>query len=75
MPELPNITPTDLAAIMRPRKVCLCCDVSRKDLVDAMENGADTFKKLQDQTGCAMGCGTCESAVRNILKDYKRNGP
>jgi len=44
---------------MRPRKLCLCKSVSRHDITEAVEGGADTFRKLIQKTQATTGCGTC----------------
>lgn len=49
----------DLACLMRPRKLCLCKGVSRSDIAQAVEGGADTFRKLIEKTHATTGCGTC----------------
>ena len=72
MSELPFNNTADITAYMRPAKVCLCVNLSEKDIIDAIDQGANTFKKLQDKTGCSTGCGTCESAVRQILANHQK---
>ncbi|MCB1172694.1 MAG: (2Fe-2S)-binding protein [Leptospiraceae bacterium] len=54
---------------MRPPMVCTCVQVSRQALVKAIQDGDRSFEELQKHTGCATGCGCCESSVRRLLSD------
>ncbi|HRP69804.1 MAG TPA: (2Fe-2S)-binding protein [Turneriella sp.] len=57
----------DLANLMRPRKICLCKSVSRQDIADAVQGGANTFRKLVEKTGATTGCGTCYHEVYAVF--------
>ncbi|MBL8022411.1 MAG: (2Fe-2S)-binding protein [Leptospirales bacterium] len=59
---------TDIYALMRPRKVCVCRSVTENMILDSLERGARSFEDVQNETGCSTGCGTCESAVRAIIE-------
>ncbi|RHX88889.1 (2Fe-2S)-binding protein [Leptospira stimsonii] len=52
---------------MRPRKVCVCNQVSEEEILTSIRNGHDTLEKLMDDTGASTGCGTCMSSVRKLL--------
>ncbi|RHX82109.1 (2Fe-2S)-binding protein [Leptospira yasudae] len=52
---------------MRPRKVCVCNQVSEEELLTSIRNGNDTLEKLMDDTGASTGCGTCMGSVRKLL--------
>ncbi|AAN51218.2 (2Fe-2S)-binding protein [Leptospira interrogans] len=52
---------------MRPRKVCVCNQISEEEILTSIRNGNDTLQKLMDDTGVSTGCGTCSSAILKIL--------
>ncbi|MEN1678947.1 MAG: FAD-dependent oxidoreductase [Planctomycetota bacterium] len=45
--------------------ICSCLNISRGQLTDAMQAGADTAEKLAESTGASTVCGSC----RNLLCD------
>ncbi|MBE7412149.1 MAG: (2Fe-2S)-binding protein [Leptospiraceae bacterium] len=53
---------------MRPKRVCLCKDVSESELVEAVHSGCDTFEKLVEKTRATTGCGSCAKSVIAILE-------
>ncbi|WP_428087015.1 nitrite reductase large subunit NirB [Candidatus Thioglobus sp.] len=48
-------------------QVCGCLGVTKGDIVSAVAGGCDTFEALQEQTGCATGCGGCSSVAKQIF--------
>ena len=40
--------------------VCVCRGVTNGDIRRAVEDGCESFHELQEDTGCAMQCGTCK---------------
>ncbi len=54
------------------RTVCFCHNVKYSDLRRAVNEGADTLEKIQDQTCASTGCGGCETEVIEILAQLKR---
>jgi len=67
-------TLSDVYAMMRPRKVCVCRSVTETMIRDAMDRGAGNFEEVQQMTDCSTGCGTCESAVRALIEKKLRGG-
>ena len=61
----------DISCLMRPRKLCLCKGVSRKDVEEAVHAGADTFRKLIEKTHATTGCGTCYHEVYAAFREEK----
>lgn len=61
----------DVACLMRPRKLCLCKGVSRHDITEAFEGGADTFRKLIQKTHATTGCGTCYHEVYAAFREER----
>lgn len=64
-PENDNLL--DIYSLMRPKKICLCRQVSEEELVKAINDGADTMEKIAFRTRATTGCGTCSGSVRAIL--------
>lgn len=50
--------------------VCGCLEVSLKDVVDAVKNGADTVEKVGVITKAGTGedCGRCQALIQNIIE-------
>lgn len=61
----------DISCLMRPRKICLCKGVSRKDVADAVASGSDTFRKLIQKTHATTGCGTCYHEMYAAFQEEK----
>lgn len=56
---------------LRPKRICLCIGLSEKDIIDAIDKYKITnFEDLQKITQCSTNCGTCEDAIRNLLKNH-----
>ncbi len=49
--------------------VCTCMEVMYSDIVQAIEEGVDTFEKLSDQLGVGTGCSSCVDEVHEILNE------
>ena len=48
-------------------QVCGCLGVTKGDIVSAVAGGCDSFEALQEQTGCATGCGGCTSVAKQVF--------
>ena len=59
---------TNLEGILS--SVCGCKEVSLKDVVDAVKNGADTVEKVGAITKAGTGedCGRCKVLIENIIE-------
>ncbi len=55
----------------RPYNICICHMVPEKVITDAIDGGADSFKKIQEATHAGTGCGTCEDRILKILQKKK----
>lgn len=49
--------------------VCLCEGVSEKDIKEAICNGHNTMKKLQNKLGVGTQCGKCGLHTKAILDE------
>jgi bacterioferritin-associated ferredoxin len=59
----------DINQLMRPRKICVCRQVSESDIRKAIQSGANSLQDISLQTQASTNCGTCASAVDAILQD------
>lgn len=50
--------------------VCFCHCVSKKSIIQAIRDGADTFEKIQADLNTSTGCGGCEPDVKDLLAKY-----
>lgn len=48
--------------------VCTCMAVMYSDLVKSIEDGCDTYEKLQETWLVGTGCNSCVEEVYEILK-------
>lgn len=48
-------------------QVCGCLGVTKGDIVNAVANGCGSFDDLQEETGCATGCGGCSSVAKQVF--------
>ncbi len=49
--------------------VCLCCEVSKIEIINAIQSGYSTLDGIKLNTGASTGCGRCTGAVRSILME------
>ena len=50
------------------RTACRCKDVSIKEVLDAIKNGADSLEKIMEVTKAGTACGRCKPLLENILE-------
>jgi bacterioferritin-associated ferredoxin len=53
--------------------VCLCKQVSCRDIRSAADNGVQTLRELRRELGVASQCGKCAQCARGILQDSLRS--
>ena len=56
--------------------VCLCKGITDEEIVEAIENGADTFEKVMKATGAGSGpCkgGRCRSRIEDLIDVIEKN--
>ena len=57
---------------MNPEKViCKCKNVKKKDILNAMEKGASSYKDVREMTGAGSKCGKCEKKINKFIKKQK----
>ncbi|NLT11559.1 MAG: (2Fe-2S)-binding protein [Clostridiaceae bacterium] len=60
---------------MNPKKViCPCRDVTKGDILKAIEKGAASYKDVKKATGAGSKCGKCEKKVRKFIKKHRKEG-
>lgn len=47
--------------------VCLCSNVSERELVATINAGATTVKEIGRRCGAGAGCGACKPLIRECL--------
>ena len=52
--------------------VCSCSQVGVGNLKKAITNGCENFDSLCKETGAGLGCGSCKTEVREILKSSRQ---
>jgi bacterioferritin-associated ferredoxin len=53
--------------------VCLCKQVSCKEIRSAASNGVQTLRELSRELGVATQCGKCAQCARGILEESLQN--
>lgn len=49
--------------------VCTCMGVMYSDIINSIEEGNDTYQKLQDALLVGTGCNSCVEEVKMIVKE------
>ena len=55
----------------RSKEACHCKNVTYGMIEDAIKNGAETLKEVQEATGAAKGCGQCKDFIACLIRDIK----
>jgi bacterioferritin-associated ferredoxin len=50
--------------------VCQCGAVTDREIVAAIDDGADTVETIGAETGAGTGCGGCHESIRKILDEH-----
>ena len=51
--------------------VCICNNVSDRDIHKAVNGGVTTINGLRDELGVSACCGKCRSCAKKILNDVQ----
>jgi bacterioferritin-associated ferredoxin len=54
--------------------VCVCHNVSDRDIKRQVRDGCSSFEALQFETGVSTCCGCCESCAREVFQQAQGNG-
>ncbi len=52
--------------------VCKCINITDKDIKKAIDDGASSYKELQEKTKCGTVCGECKSEIIDLLSQYTK---
>lgn len=52
----------------RKKVICPCYHVTKGDIIDAVENGASSFKEVKKATKVGKGCGGCKKKAKKFTK-------
>jgi bacterioferritin-associated ferredoxin len=55
--------------------ICVCQNVSERDIARAVEGGCRSFAALQEQLEVSTRCGSCECAARESLAQHEAGNP
>lgn len=58
----------DINQLMRPKKVCVCKQVSKEEIIACIQKGATSFEDISNRTLAGTNCGTCRKEVETILE-------
>lgn len=61
--KLPSILKKNL-----DRNLCVCNDVVKIDIINAIANGATTVEEIKKQTYATMGSGCCTQQVERLIE-------
>ncbi len=68
----PDKNPLDkLPAILKKnldRNLCVCNEVVKMDIINAIANGATTVGEIKKQTYAAVGSGCCTQQVERLIE-------
>ena len=56
---------------MENRMVCECYDIRVEDIKAAMQNGDDTFEKLERSMRLGVMCGACVKDAKEVIEILK----
>jgi len=48
--------------------ICICNAVTDKEIQQAVDLGAETFKEVSDSLGVGTCCGKCKEAAGHVIK-------
>jgi NAD(P)H-nitrite reductase large subunit len=50
------------------QQICVCYDVYSDEILQAIQNGADTVEKISELTYACQGCGSCRLKIEAMLE-------
>ncbi|MBU2884547.1 nitrite reductase large subunit NirB [Gilvimarinus agarilyticus] len=54
-------------------QLCSCLDVTKGDIVDAVQGGCCSMGDIKDKTGASTGCGGCAALVKSVMDKELEN--
>ncbi len=69
---LPDFNPLDkLPAVLKKdlnKNLCVCNEVIRMDIINAIVNGATTVEDVKTKTYASMGTGCCKKQIERLIE-------
>jgi len=50
------------------KNLCVCCDVTRIDIINTILKGATTVEEVKKQTNATMGSGCCIQQIEKLIE-------
>ena len=50
--------------------ICHCTNVSKKTIIEAIENGSINLESIQDKTTACTSCCSCAGDVENLIQQH-----
>jgi len=58
---------------MNPEKIiCKCKNITKGDILKAMQDGAVSYKDIKEKTGAGSKCGKCKDDIKKFMKKHSR---
>jgi bacterioferritin-associated ferredoxin len=51
--------------------ICICLDVSQREVLAAIQDGAGTVEAVSERCGAGGGCGSCCDTIECMLKEQR----
>lgn len=51
--------------------VCVCKGITDRQILQALDNGAQSFRDVRDQLGAATQCGSCAPMTRELVEEHR----
>lgn len=51
--------------------ICHCSGTTKNKIKELVDNGIDNPDAIARLTGASMGCGACETAILDLLAEYR----
>jgi len=58
--------------LFRPKKICICNQVSEEEILDAIHKGYITIEQIREKTKAGTNCQSCLPRIRDILKKFNK---
>ena len=49
--------------------ICVCNEVTRGEIIEAIKNGADTVEKVGEETGAGTVSGACINTIQELIDE------
>ncbi|MEF3076787.1 (2Fe-2S)-binding protein [Methylobacter sp. Wu1] len=54
--------------------ICYCSGTTKEKIKELINNGIDDLDSISKLTGACAGCGSCETAVSELIAEYSQSG-